>query len=326
MGLFKGGFLRIAQSLLYALLFCCSVIMLGIYSYFLATLANRDLKIPRQWQAVEGISGAAVLYLIMATLFTCCLGGIAIFAFLAIVLDVLFCGAMIAVAVLTRQGAKSCSGNVRTPIGYGPATAMGVNGDTFLGASLRAACKMNSAVFAVSIIAAILFLVTAAMQLLLVRNRKKEKRHDPGANDYTSDSGSNKKQGGMFARKNKNRDMSNEMHEKDPEVGTAIGTNDAALLAAAHHDIRPSHDSTMTGSTAAAPGNASPYNKFAPIDPPHHDELALPHGAPPATHGNYYSQPQSTGINNPYGYDNATTTTHTSVGPNAYQTGTATNY
>ncbi|KAK5717603.1 hypothetical protein LTR17_015956 [Elasticomyces elasticus] len=325
MGLFKGGALRIAQSFLYALLFCCSVIMLGIYSYFLATLAHRDLKIPRQWQAVEGISGAAVLYLIMATLFTCCLGGIAIFAFLAIVLDILFCGAMIAVAVLTRQGAKSCSGNVRTPIGDGPANALGVNGDTFLGASLRAACKMNTAVFAVSIIAAILFLVTAAMQLLLVRNRKKEKRYGPGPdNNYTS--GSGKKQGGMFARKNKNRDMSNEMHEKDSEVGTVVGGTDAAMLAAAHHDIRPSHDSTMTGSTAAAPGNASPYNKFAPIDPPHHDELALPHGAPPATHGNYYSQPQSTGINNHYGYDNNTTTTHNTTGPTAYQTGTATNY
>lgn len=42
MGLVKGGFLRLFQTALYALAFCCSAISLGIFSYFLATLADRD--------------------------------------------------------------------------------------------------------------------------------------------------------------------------------------------------------------------------------------------------------------------------------------------
>ena len=38
------------------------------------------------WEkAVEGLSGAAVLYTIFAVVLTCCLGGISVFAFLAIV-------------------------------------------------------------------------------------------------------------------------------------------------------------------------------------------------------------------------------------------------
>lgn len=85
MGLFKGGFLRLLQSALYALIFCCAAIILGFYSYFLSVLADRNRHIPTWEKAVEGISGAAVLYLIFATILTCCLGGVTIFALLAIV-------------------------------------------------------------------------------------------------------------------------------------------------------------------------------------------------------------------------------------------------
>lgn len=42
MGIVKGGFLRLFQTFLYFLAFCCSAIGLGIYSYFLATLTDRD--------------------------------------------------------------------------------------------------------------------------------------------------------------------------------------------------------------------------------------------------------------------------------------------
>jgi hypothetical protein len=42
MGLVKGGFLRLLQTALYALIFCCTAIILGIYSYFLSVLANRN--------------------------------------------------------------------------------------------------------------------------------------------------------------------------------------------------------------------------------------------------------------------------------------------
>jgi hypothetical protein len=66
-------------------------------------------------KAVEGMSGAAVLYTAFAVILVCFLGGITVFAFLGLLLDLLFCGAFIAIAVLTRAGAKKCSG-ARSPL------------------------------------------------------------------------------------------------------------------------------------------------------------------------------------------------------------------
>lgn len=160
-----GSVLRLTATLLYAIEFCCAGIILGIYSYFLAVLSNHKLPIDRQWKAVEGISGVAVLYTIFAVLLTCFLGGVSFFAFLAITLDVLFCGAFVALAVLTRQGTESCSGNniVHTPLGAGPANAPGQgygrngfgtgSGETVTYLpKLSFTCRLNSASFAVSII------------------------------------------------------------------------------------------------------------------------------------------------------------------------------
>lgn len=87
-------------------------------------------------KAVEGMSGAAVIYTAFATLLTCFLGGLTVFAILAILLDVLFCAAMVAVAVLTRGG-RHTSG------AYSP-----------LGNRRVRDAKFQTAVFAVSIVAA----------------------------------------------------------------------------------------------------------------------------------------------------------------------------
>ena len=160
-----GGVLRLTATLLYGIEFCCAGIILGIYSYFLAVLSNHKLPINRQWKAVEGISGVAVIYTISAVLLTCFLGGISFFAFLAIVLNILFCAAFVALTVLTRQGAESCSGSniVNTPLGSGPAdrpgqgygpNGFGTDGGeavTYL-PKLSFACRLNSACFAVSIV------------------------------------------------------------------------------------------------------------------------------------------------------------------------------
>lgn len=253
MGLVKGGFQRLFQTALYIILFFASAVILGFYSYFLAILSDRNQKIPTWEKAVEGISGAACLYLIFASVLTCCLGGIAVLAFTAIVLDVLFAAAMVAVAVMTRDGADSCSGTVQTPIGNGPASATGGYGQGGFGADggenttykvhLGLACKYNSAAFACSIICAILFLCTAAMQLLLVRHHKKEKRFGPSPdNNYTS--GYSKKRFGMFGKKNKNR---NSM--KAAEAGTISSpTNN-----------RVSGETGYTGTTVGGPG----YDTYA---------------------------------------------------------------
>lgn len=261
MGIVKGGFQRLFQTFLYILLFCCAGIILGVYSYFLSVQADRDRAIPTWQKAVEGLSGAAVLYLIFAVVLTCCLGGISFFAFLALVLDVLFAGAMIAIAVLTRDGASSCTGNVQTPLGNGPADSntggFGSNGfgtgqgENFTySASLGSICRLNTAAFAVSIVAAFLFLCTAAMQVALVRHHKKEKRYGPSpSNNYTS--GYGKKRFGFGRKKNANT-------ANQAEMG-AIG--------------RPSHETGMTGTTVGGTGAANGYDKAE------NTNGAAPHGA-----------------------------------------------
>lgn len=157
---FGGAALKLIQTLLYAIEFCCAGIILGIYSYFLSVLADRDIPIPTWTKAVEGLSGAAVLYTIFAVLLTCFLGGKTFFAFLGIALDIVFCGAFIAIAILTRDGASSCNGNVDTPLGSGPSDSKqgfgsAGEGDQYTySVSLGSACEMNSACFAVAIIGA----------------------------------------------------------------------------------------------------------------------------------------------------------------------------
>lgn len=66
-------------------------------------------------KAVEGISGGAVIYTALAVLLVCFLGGITIFAALGLLLDLLFCGAFVAIAILARAGAKTCTG-ARSPL------------------------------------------------------------------------------------------------------------------------------------------------------------------------------------------------------------------
>lgn len=111
------------------------------------------------------MSGIAVVYTIAAVLLTCFLGGVKFFAFVAMVLDLVFCAAFIALAVLTRDGASSCSGTVTTPLGVGPADrnaqGYGQNGFGFGQGEnatyfprLGFACRLNSACFAVAIIGA----------------------------------------------------------------------------------------------------------------------------------------------------------------------------
>lgn len=283
--------------------------------------ADRDQGIPNWQKAVEGISGIAVIYTIAAVVLTCCLGGISFFAFTAIVLDILFIGGFIAIAVLTRHGASSCSGIVNTPLGVADATENSSDGygsggigtgegeNLTYSVSPRTACRLNTAAFAVSIIAVIIFIITAVLQVALVRRNKKEKRFGPSpANNYTS--GPPKRN---FWNRKKNVD-------KDTELGATGAAAGAGGLAAGHHnDIRPSHETGYTGSTVAAPGDK--YDKVDGANgygTQHQGHAA--HGA----HGGYYTQPQGTGVN-PYGYDNTAPHAATTNQP-TYTTGTATNY
>jgi len=274
MGFLGGTFLKLFQTILYAIEFCCAGIVLGIYSYFLAWLAHQNINIPQWEKAVEGLSGSACLYLIFAVLFTCCLGGKSFFAFIAIVLDILFCGAFVAIAVLTRDGTGTCSSNsyVHTPVGNGKGSVNLHDAPT-----LSFMCRLNKTAFAVSIIGAGLFFVSAFVQLWISRTHQKEKRFGPSPrNNYTSGSGNR-----WFSRR-RGPKTTHDAYAKDAETGVIGGG-----LAAPGQDVRPSHDTAYTGSTM---GNNNAYvgDKYAP---------------PVPTHGGYHTAPTGAGVN-PYGYEN----------------------
>ena len=216
---FSGAVLRVTQTGLRVIQLLCGGVALAIFSYFLAVLSNHKLPIDTRVRAVEGMSGASVLYLLFAVLLTLFLGGITFFAFIAVVLDICFIGCYAAIAWFTRSGAGSCTGNVNTVLGSGPSYAP----------NLRQACRLETAVFAVAIINIFLFIITAVLQVLLVRHHKKEKRYGPSpANNYTSGTGST-----PFWRRNKK----------------IRNTRDAEMATAGTGAIQPSYDTGYTGTT-----------------------------------------------------------------------------
>ncbi|KAK2776723.1 hypothetical protein FQN52_003290 [Onygenales sp. PD_12] len=191
-----GAFIRLTNFILRILQLCCSIIVLGIFSYFLAVLADHDIHIVRWIKAVEGLAGAATAYTIAATAFTLCIGGIWFFAALGMFLDICFIGAFIAIAAMTRNGTQTCSGFVNTPLGSGEAGKGGAgygkggfgSGDgknfTYM-PDLGFACRLEKGVFAVAIIGCILFALSLYPQVLYARHHKRAKRYGPSpANDY----------------------------------------------------------------------------------------------------------------------------------------------
>ncbi|TAQ86734.1 hypothetical protein B7494_g4960 [Chlorociboria aeruginascens] len=202
--------LKAVSWFLRAIEFCCAAIILAIFSYFLAVLHNHDLHIDTYIRAVEGISGAGILYTIFALILVCCLGGIAFFSFIAMILDLAFTGAFIYLAYATRAGRHSCSGFVNTPLGSGNTLTdntvpTGSGGFTHL-PSRRTACRLNSACFAVAIIGAVFFFLSIFVELALAHHHRKERAFGPSPNNgYTAGTPRRK----FWQRRSKN----------DPEAG-----------------------------------------------------------------------------------------------------------
>ncbi|KIW12226.1 hypothetical protein PV08_09502 [Exophiala spinifera] len=238
---FGGALLRFGQTGLRILEFACAAIALGIYSYFLAVLSNHNMRIPTWEKAVEGMSGAACLYLIFCILLTLFLGAIRFFAFIAIVLDVCFVGCFAAIAYYTRHGANSCRGFVNTPLGRG------IDNQSAPGAGdWGYVCSLNTAVFAVSLVNVFLFLITAVVQFLLARHHQKEKRFGPSpSNNYTSGTGRR-----PFWRRNRNKDLPRGTRDAEMASAGAVAA-DPTHTNNYHHGttVRPSHETGMTGST-----------------------------------------------------------------------------
>ncbi|KAB8232452.1 hypothetical protein ETB97_003629 [Aspergillus alliaceus] len=178
---FGGVILRFFNLAIRVLQFLDGAVILGIFSYFLAVLTRHDQAIPQWMKATEGLSGAATLYGLLGILFTCCLGGVAFFATLAVVLDVCFVGAMIAIAIMTRDGTQKCTGRVDTPLGSGDS-----NAESPSKVKYGFACELQKVTFAVAIIGIFFFLISILFQVLYARHHKREKRFGPSpANGYT---------------------------------------------------------------------------------------------------------------------------------------------
>ncbi|KAK3325511.1 hypothetical protein B0H66DRAFT_126958 [Apodospora peruviana] len=202
MGARSGMALRGLQFFARSIEFCCAALILAIFSYFLTTLASHKLHIATWLRAVEGISGAAVLYTLLALMLLCCVAGHPVSSFMMIFLDICFLATFIYIAAATRGGASSCNGVVHTVFGTGDAnTNVADNGEggiiTAL-PNLRQACQMETACLAVAIVGIFFFLLSALLEFALVRHRRKEKRYGPSpVNDYTSGYGK-KPRGGIF--------------------------------------------------------------------------------------------------------------------------------
>lgn len=158
-----GFLIRFTNFLFRLFQLAASAIILGIFSYFLVVLTDHNIPIARWVKAVTGISGAATLYTLTASIFTLCIGGIAFFAALMLVLDICFICGFVAIAIMTRHGANSCSGIVVTPLGTGAANqpapgfgegGFGTGGDrhfTYM-PSLGYACRLQKGSLAVAIV------------------------------------------------------------------------------------------------------------------------------------------------------------------------------
>ena len=127
----------------------CSVLILAIFSYLLAALSSSGLETPTWVRAVEGISGVAALYTGLCLLLLCCVTGHPLMSFVVMALDVGFFAAFIYVASANRGGAGSCEGRLDTPFGSGDADKSATDSVP----SFRTACRLETACFAVSLVA-----------------------------------------------------------------------------------------------------------------------------------------------------------------------------
>ncbi|CAN8095319.1 unnamed protein product [Discula destructiva] len=207
MGATAGFTLKLMQWFNRGVQFLCCGLILALNSYFLAAMASNNIDIPVSIRAVEGISGAGVVYTALGVLLVCCLAGFTLTSFIAMVFDLAFCGAFIYVATVYRSGTSSCTGgSAPTVFGSGNANARVTSGRGGIALpTYGTACKMGSANLAVAIVAVVFFVISCLTELGLGRHRKKEQRFGPSpANNYTSgygDAGKRRGFGALFGRR-----------------------------------------------------------------------------------------------------------------------------
>lgn len=151
----KGCSLRQLSVLFSILQLCCAAVVFGTYAYFVGVLLENTTGPSKDVLAVVSISGITLSYTIFAVLLTCFFRVTETLSFLAIGLDIVFCASFIAIAAMTREGARGCHGLVITPLGVGNT----VNEDMTAYAAYQSnrlvkACRLNAVCFALSIVGA----------------------------------------------------------------------------------------------------------------------------------------------------------------------------
>ncbi|KAM3535070.1 hypothetical protein MY4038_001646 [Beauveria bassiana] len=169
--------LKTVQWLIRLVQLLCAVIILGIYSYLLAALANHNLPTPTNVRAVEGVVGVAAAYALLGLLLLCCFAGRTLTSFVAMCFDFAFLAAYIFVAVANKNGAGSCTGEVTTVFGKGKAEdTLDAGGGFTKIPSYRTACKLETACLAIAIIAIFFYIFSIFVELALGRHHQREKR------------------------------------------------------------------------------------------------------------------------------------------------------
>jgi lysylphosphatidylglycerol synthetase-like protein (DUF2156 family) len=178
---------RLARTILYLLCLCAASTIVGIYGYFLPYLSLNGTHVASWKKAIEGISGAAVLYSLINAILTCCLSHRPFLAVISIILDICFAAGFAAISVLTRQSASSCSGYLHTPLGSGVSYSTPLNSGARDGRVpyLWFVCSLNKAVFAVSIVAMFILASTAVIQLLSLRRLNWQRSSGHTAQGFT---------------------------------------------------------------------------------------------------------------------------------------------
>ena len=178
----KASYLHKLQYVLRGVQLCCTALVLAIYSYFLATLANNSMTTPTYVRAVEGISGVATLYVVLAVLALRFGARMAstLLSFVFVAFDFIFVWCFVYVATANRGGAGSCDGDVDTPLGQGDGddVAEGEGDDAILSLpKLSQACQLLSACLAVSIVVIFFFIFTILAEVAIGRQRHRLARY-----------------------------------------------------------------------------------------------------------------------------------------------------
>ncbi|KAI4601908.1 hypothetical protein KJ359_010774 [Pestalotiopsis sp. 9143b] len=174
--------LKCIQWIVRGVRFVASVVVLGIYAYFLATMAKGNITIPTGVKAVEGIAGAGAVYAAVGLLFVCCCAGHAGSSFVALVLDAGLIGGFAYVAVANRDGAGSCAGgDVNTVFGSGDAAATPSDADgSVIGSvgmpSFQFACRLETVCLAAACVAILFFIVSIFLEIHMNRSRHRAMR------------------------------------------------------------------------------------------------------------------------------------------------------